>query len=117
MKKVIMLVDDEKDIRDVVGDALKKNGYSVLLANNGDDCLKKIKKKRVDIVLLDVMMPGTPAGVVAEKIAPAKVAYFTVAKMEDSERQELLKLENVVGYIQKPFELNEFLSKVKVLLG
>ena len=60
MAKKIMVVDDEPDIRATVKTVLEKNGYKVVTAVDGDDCLKKLKKEKPDLILMDIMMPGTP---------------------------------------------------------
>ena len=57
MTKTILVVDDELDIRQSVKMILEKNGYTVLTAENGDDCLIKIKDTTPDLILLDIMMP------------------------------------------------------------
>ncbi len=54
----IMLVDDEKDFVEMLSLRLKENGESVIAAYNGRECLDTLKKTPVDVVILDVKMPG-----------------------------------------------------------
>lgn len=118
MTKTIMVVDDEADIRSTVKTVLEKQGYNVILAFSGDDCLKKLEKgDRPDLILLDIMMPGTPVKDVVSKIKGIKVLYFSAVKMSDEEKRDLEKAGNVVGFMQKPFDINEFIKKVKSLIG
>lgn len=116
MLKTIMVVDDEEDIRESVKTLLEANSYKVILAKNGDDCLKKIAKGKPDLILMDIMMPGTPVREVVEKITGTKIAYFSVVKTTEAEMEKLMK-KNVVSFIQKPFDINELLAKVKELTG
>jgi DNA-binding response OmpR family regulator len=113
--KTIMIVDDEEDVRTTVETILKKNGYRVITASNGDDCLKKLKTEKPDLILLDTMMPGMPVKEVIKKIKDTKIAYFTVVRTTEAEKKDLLKSKNIVDFIQKPFDMNEFLERVKKL--
>ena len=73
MAKKIMVVDDEADIRSSVKTILEKEGYEVITAVNGDDCLKKLEKGKPDLILLDIMMPGTPVREIVKKIKEVKI--------------------------------------------
>lgn len=116
MGEKIMVVDDEADVRSTVKTVLEKQGYEVVTASSGDDCLKKLEAgEKPKLVLLDIMMPGTPVREVVSKIKEIKVLYFTHVKMSDEEKENL-KSGNVVGFMQKPFDINEFVKKVKSLV-
>ena len=111
--KTIMVVDDEQDNRDTVKALLEQNNYKVVTAVNGDDCLKKLEKQKVDLILLDVMMPGMPVKDVVSKIKDIKIIYLTAVKTSEAEKEELLGSDNVVGFIQKPFDIDKLLKKVQ----
>lgn len=117
MPKTVMIVDDEKDIRDSVESILKKNGYNVVTAKDGDDCLSKIKQAKPSLILLDIMMPGTPVRDIVKKIPKRKIAFLTVVQMSDAERSEIEKAKNIVDFIQKPFDLKDLLKRVKKIIG
>lgn len=116
MPKTIMVVDDEPDNRKTVETVLKNEGYEVITAENGDDCLEKIKVQQVDLVLMDIMMPGTPVKDIIPKLK-TKVAYLSVVRTSEAEKENLLEIKNVVGYIQKPFNIKELVKKVKEFVG
>jgi DNA-binding response OmpR family regulator len=116
-KKTIMIVDDESDIRQSVKIILEKNGYSVVLAVDGDDCLRKLKNEKPDLILLDIMMPGTPVKEIVKKITDVKIAYLSVVRTSEAEREDLLGQKNIVDFIQKPFDIDDLLKKVKKLVG
>lgn len=113
MVKKIMVVDDEPDVRSTVKTVLEKNGFQVLEATTGDDCLKKLKTAKPNLILMDIMMPGTPANEVIPKIKNVKVVYLSVVRTSDAEKEELMKQKNVVGFIQKPFDIDSLVKKVK----
>lgn len=117
MGRVVMVVDDEADIRSTVKMVLEKSGYDVVTASNADECLKKIEGgEKPDLVLLDIMMPGTPVKEIVPKIKGIKILYFSSVRMSDEEKKGL-EAGNVVGFIQKPFDINEFTKKIKSLIG
>ena len=118
MVKTVMVVDDEPDNVDTVKTVLEKNGYKVLTASNGDHCLKELKKhKKVDLILMDIMMPGTTVREVVSQIKKIKIAYLTVVRTSEAEREQLMKKKNIVDYIQKPFDVDDLLKRVKKIVG
>jgi len=117
MVKTIMVVDDEPDIRSTVKAILEKEGYEIITAVNGDDCLKKLEKAKPDLILLDIMMPGTPVREVVKKIKGTKIAYLSVVRTSEAEREQLLKSTNIVDFIQKPFDIKDLIKRVKKIVG
>ena len=112
MKK-ILIVDDEEDIRTSVKTILEKNKYKVVTANNGDEGLKMVKKEKPDLVLLDIMMPGTPVKEITPKMKNVNIAFLTVVRTSEAEKESLLKNKNIKDFIQKPFDINDLVNRVK----
>lgn len=117
MTKTILVVDDEADIRTTVETVLKKEGYKVVTAINGDDALKKWTVEKPALVLMDIMMPGTPVKDIIPKMKGTKVAYLSVVRTSEAEKEDLMKSKNIVDFIQKPFDIKELVKKVKKLAG
>lgn len=117
MVKKILVVDDEPDIRSTVKTVLEKNGYKVVTAVNGDDGLKKWQAEKPNLILLDIMMPGTPVREIVPKMKGAKIAYLSVVRTSEAEKEDLMKSKNIVDFIQKPFDINELVRRVKKLIG
>ena len=113
--KTIMVVDDEPDIRESVEMILSKNGYKVITAVNGDDCLEKLKTAKPNLILMDIMMPGMPVREVVKQIKGIKVVFISVVRTTEAEKENLLKNSNLAGFIQKPFDINDLLATVKKL--
>jgi len=115
--KKIMVVDDEKDIRETVKTVLVKEGYEVVTAVSGDDALKKVEGgEKFDLILLDIMMPGTSVREIVPKLK-SKIAYLSVVRTSEAEKEDLMKSKNIVDFIQKPFDIKELVNKVKKLVG
>jgi DNA-binding response OmpR family regulator len=116
MVKKILVVDDEPDIRESVKIILEKNGFKVITAVNGDDGLAKWKKEKPDLVLLDIMMPGTPVREIVPQMKGAKVVYLSVVRTSEAEKEELMESKNIVDFIQKPFDVDELVKRIKKLV-
>ena len=114
MGKTIMVVDDEADIRETVKAVLEKEGYTVLVATNADDALKQEATVNPDLILMDIMMPGTPVREVVPKLK-SKVAYLSVVRTSEAEKEDLMRAKNIVDFIQKPFDIKTLVAKVKKL--
>ena len=112
--KTILVVDDEPDIRKTVTALLRRQGFTVKTAVNGDDCVKKLQNVKPDLILLDIMMPGTPVKDIIRKVKNIKTIFLTVVRMADAEKEELMEQGNVVDFIQKPFEINELVKRIKI---
>ncbi len=117
----IMIVDDEEDIRDSTRTALETLGYKVISAQDGVECLEKLRKAKVDLVLLDFFMPEMSGREVLEKMRAdpklknTKVAMMTVAHMSEIGESELKRLK-VAEYIRKPIDLAEFKEIINKLV-
>ena len=114
--KTVMVVDDEEDIRESVKTILKINGYNVITANDGDDCLDKINHETPDLILLDIMMPGRPVADIVKQITHIKIVFMSVVRKTDAENKGLCDQDNVVDFLQKPFNLNDLIFKIETLL-
>lgn len=121
-KKIILVVDDEPDILETISEILNLEGYTVFTARNGNECLEKLDDIIPDIILLDIMMPGLTTKEILdqieqdERLKDTKIIFITAVGMTEAEKEELLSREKVVDFIQKPFELDELLSKIKAVL-
>ena len=116
--KLVMVVDDEEDIRELLSAVLEKEKYDVITACDGKDCLEKLKTSRPDLILLDMMMPGLSGREVAESIRKnpktkdIKIIFVTVARFSEIGKDILNSLK-VSDYITKPFENDELLERIK----
>lgn len=121
MAKKIMVVDDEPDIRKMIGTILEMEGFDVITAPNGNVCLKKLKKEKVDLVLLDYLMPGMSGKELLEKIREdkdlksLKVAFLTIAELTEKGKEEFHKMK-VLDHIQKPVDFRDMVKRVEKIL-
>jgi CheY-like chemotaxis protein len=122
MAKKIMVVDDEESLLELVSAILKEEGYEVVTAASGQECLEKLSTMKPDLILLDMMMPGMSGREVCESIRKdpktkgLKVAFITVAKFSETGKETLTEMK-VLDYITKPFENDDLIRRVKKMLG
>lgn len=119
MPKTILIVDDEKDIVDLLRYNLEKEGYRVIAAHNGTEGLKRAQD-RPDLILLDIMMPGMNGLEVVKRLKkdPATEAIpvlFLTAKK--SEVDEIVGLElGADDYILKPISIGKIVARIHAVL-
>lgn len=115
MMKSILIVDDEPVMRYLVKRILEEGEYEITEAEGGNDCLAKLKEKRPDLILLDVMMPDLSGFEVLEEIKkmenPVPVVMLTVVESPDEMKPEDYKY--VIDYIRKPFEEEDLIKRVE----
>lgn len=114
MANKILIVDDDAEIRKVTGIYLENEGFEILKAENGQEALKIIKESEVDLVLLDIMMPGIDGIEVCMKIRESNLMpiIFLSAKAEDLDKIHGLT-SGADDYIAKPFNAMELIARVK----
>jgi len=115
--KTVLVVDDDEDIRESVGMILKVNGYRVITAIDADDCMNKLQVETPDLILLDIMMPGRPVTDIIKQVTDIKIVFMSIVRESDAKNKGLCEQKNIVDFLQKPFNLNDLVSKIEVLLN
>lgn len=119
-KETILLVDDEEDILEFLSYNLRKEGYKVYIADNGEDALDIAPRIRPDLIILDIMMPKMDGLTVCKELrknADLDETYvaFLTARNEDYSQITALEMGGD-DYITKPVKPAVFNSRVKALL-
>lgn len=120
LKKRIMVVDDDKDIRRLVENILAKEGFVTVGAENANDALKKIQNSKPDLIILDLQLPDKDGFEVCKQLRgdPATryipVVFLTVQNV-DSYKIAGLEI-GADDYITKPFNQTELVARVKAVL-
>jgi DNA-binding response OmpR family regulator len=121
MAKKILIVDDEPNIVISLEFLMKKEGFEVAVANDGDEALALVASFDPDLLLLDVMMPKKSGFEVCEALradsqrADLKIVMLT-AKGRDTEMAKGLAI-GADAYVTKPFSTKELVDKVKEMLA
>ncbi len=119
MAKRILIVEDEKDIRDLLEHYLKKEGYEVQSAKDGESALAKTSKEKFDLLILDLMLPVMDGLEVCRRLRsqPATTnlpIIMLTAKTEETDRIVGLEM-GADDYVTKPFSPRELLARIKAL--
>lgn len=116
-KKVIYIVDDDVEIRDLLCDVLKVENFEVTAIPNGIKLFDELKKKKPDLILLDIMMSWIDGLDICESMKKNQlyknipIIFITAYKNEKMEQQ--IKNTPANDYIFKPFNLDDLLAKIK----
>lgn len=113
----ILIVDDNKQITSVLSDYAKKEGYEVIIAYDGEEALRKFNNNKIDIVLLDVMMPKVNGYDVCREIRKiSNVAVIMItARGEDFDK--IMGLDTGADdYIVKPFSPSEIMARIRAIM-
>ena len=120
MKNAILLVDDEELVLEVGTKMLEHLGYSVLGAGDGQEALDLFKKNRnnLDLVMLDMNMPGMDGAAVYDKIKKIRenVRILIISGYYENNRIRKILKNGSTGFIQKPFDVNVLSAKLLEML-
>lgn len=113
-KANILVVDDDKEIAELVGIHLREEGYEVYKAYSGKEALKIFKQERIDLVILDVMMPVMDGNQVCSKIRDTSAVPIIMLSAKDAEMDMVSSLyQGADDYVTKPFRPMELMARVK----
>lgn len=118
MSHTILVVEDDKDIQELISEILKAEGYSVLTAGNGLDGYQIYKEEKLDLLILDIMMPKMDGYQLAKLIRKKddKLPIIMLTALEE-EYDEIKGFEiGADDYINKPFSFNVLLRRVNAIL-
>ncbi len=114
----VLIIEDEVSLRDGLKDNLEGEGYVVSTASTGKEGLEKGLEEEIDLILLDIMLPGMNGFDVCKKIKSKKLTLpIIMLTAKTKEVDKILGLElGADDYVTKPFSLNELLARVKAVL-
>jgi DNA-binding response OmpR family regulator len=113
----ILIVDDDPGILDVVSYALKNEGYEADTVESGEKALDALGRDSYDLLILDLMMPGTSGLEVCRKLRKDNRIPILMLTAKDAELDRVLGLEiGADDYVTKPFSVPELVSRVRAML-
>ena len=120
-KKTILVVDDEPEVRKLVGAMVSRYGFNVLTADSGDHAITVFKKRidDIDLLLTDVVAPGMSGPVLADKLVELKpgLKILFMSGYDNTQVVQHYVVEKGHALLPKPFTLEELGRKVEQVLG
>lgn len=116
-KEKILVVDDDRNICDLLRMYLEKEGYAVVMAHNGMDAVNSFNSENPDLVLLDIMLPQLDGWQVCREIRKTSEKPIIMLTAKDEVFDKVLGLElGADDYVTKPFDTKEIVARIKAVL-
>jgi DNA-binding response OmpR family regulator len=119
--QTILVIDDDTVLQKILRPTLTKAGYSVLMADNGEEGIKKALEQPPDLIILDTVMPGMDGGEVARFLQmnpeTQKIPIIFLSALITESKKKLERDKSTMTYLSKPFNRDELLNEVKRLLS
>src|SRR5688572_16053801 len=119
-QKKILVVDDEKDIVEMISFNLRRHGYGVFTAHNGLDALELAEREMPDLIILDLMMPGVDGMEVARRLkADPRLSQIPLVMLTARSEETDVVVGLTVGaddYVTKPFSMKILLARLGTIL-
>jgi two-component system KDP operon response regulator KdpE len=113
----VLVVDDEPQIRRVMRTTLSSHGYAITEARSGDEALNKLREEHVDLVLLDINMPGLSGPDTCREVRRTSEVPIIMLTVRGSERDKVNALDaGADDYVVKPFGMEELLARIRASL-
>ncbi|ETT51829.1 response regulator with CheY-like receiver domain and winged-helix DNA-binding domain [Paenibacillus sp. FSL R7-269] len=117
MNQTILIVDDEKEIRELLRLYVEKDGYTVIQAGNGREALKQAAAARVDLAVIDIMMPELDGYQLIKGLREHSNLPIIVVSAKTENHEKILGLDlGADDYVTKPFDPLEVLARIKAQL-
>ncbi|HRY30378.1 MAG TPA: response regulator [Elusimicrobiota bacterium] len=117
----ILVVDDDKDIVDLICFLVQKDGHTTLKAGDGQACLDQVAREKPDMIVLDVMMPVMDGYTVVTQLASndeTRAIPILILTAKGQMREMFQMASNVADYLEKPFDPDKLRAQVtKILAG
>ncbi len=115
--QTILIVDDEKGIRDILKEYAEFNGYAYEEASNGFEAIQKVKEKKIDLIIMDVMMPGLDGFGAVKEIKKLSDIPTIMLSARGEEYDKLFGFElGIDDYVTKPFSPREVFARIGVII-
>ena len=116
-KDLILVIEDEIDLREIISRSLRREGYEVLSSDRGDDGLLLAREQQPDLIVLDLMLPGLNGTEVCRSLRRDSQVPILMVTALGGESDRVAGLEiGADDYLAKPFGMRELLARIRALL-
>jgi two-component system OmpR family response regulator len=118
MQKHILVVDDDLEIRTLLGEYLERNGYRVSLLPDGRDLQRTLEEKAIDLLVLDLMLPGVDGLTLCRELRSRSRLPVLILSARGEDVDRIVGLEmGADDYVAKPFHPRELLARIRAILA
>ena len=119
-KKKILIIDDEEDIQKLLKIRLEQDSFTVITAGDGASGAKMAEQEIPNLILLDIMMPNVDGYSCLKEIRKNQktknIPVIMLSGKEEEKVRDLFAFQKISGYVEKPFELDNLVSKIREIL-
>jgi len=119
-QKKILIVDDEEDIQKLLKIRLEQEGFTIVIAGDGEKGIKVAELEMPDLIILDIMMPKIDGYSCLKEIRRTQktkdIPILMMSGKEEEKVRDLFAFQKISGYLEKPFELDNLVAKAKEIL-
>ena len=119
-KKKILIIDDEEDIQKLLKIRLEQDSFTVITAGDGASGAKMAEQEIPNLILLDIMMPNVDGYSCLKEIRKNQktknIPVIMLSGKEEEKVRDLFAFQKISGYVEKPFELDNLVTKIKEML-
>jgi len=113
----LLIVEDNTELRDLISKFLKKDGYRISTAGNGREMLSVLDKERIDLIILDVMLPGQDGLALCRNLRASSSKPVIIISAKGDELDKVLGLKmGADDYVTKPFSMAELSARIEAIL-
>ena len=113
----LLLVDDDPELRELIGEYLTKQGFDVKTAENGREMDGVLQRHRIDLVLLDLMLPGEDGLSIAKRLKKTEGLPIIMISAQGQDVDRIVGLEiGADDYLGKPFNPRELLARIRAVM-
>ncbi|MFH1478954.1 MAG: response regulator [Candidatus Omnitrophota bacterium] len=118
--KKIMIVDDEEDIRRLLKIRLEREGFELVIAEDGEIGLRLAEAEKPDLIVLDIVMPNMDGYTCLKELrklpTTKDIPVIMFSGKEEDKVRDLFAFQKISAYIEKPFDLEDLINKIKEIL-
>ena len=117
VKKHILIVDDDRELSEIISDMLEGYGYDVSMAGDGEQAMDMLAEEAFHLILLDINLPGGTGFALCQELRKASTVPVIFASARTSETDRIMGFD--IGgddYLPKPYSMKELLSRVNALI-
>lgn len=120
-QRKILIVDDDEEVLKLLTIRLKQEGFEIIAASNGEGCIKRSEEESPDLIVLDIVMPGMDGYSALKEMRrnpkTHDIPVIMLSGKEEEKVRDLFAFQHISDYIEKPFELDDLVSRINKALN